>query len=75
MPWVKIPADRLQHLPLFGIDLIEDQGDFAWYHGPLGRMRIEKADPNVFVEEISEAIELGAKAILVNTERPEDQTE
>jgi len=60
MPWVKIPTDRLPHLPLFGIDLIADDGAFAWYRGAIGRMRVEKADPNVFVEDISDAIQLGA---------------
>jgi hypothetical protein len=64
MPWVKIPSDQLPHLGLFGIDLIEDQGDGAWYRGSRGRMYVEKADPRVFVDDIADAIQLGATAIL-----------
>jgi hypothetical protein len=54
MPWVKIPADQLKHLPLFGIDLIKDEGQFAWYRGERGRMRVEKSDPRVFLLDISD---------------------
>ncbi|KAB2880683.1 MAG: hypothetical protein F9K38_10040 [Pseudorhodoplanes sp.] len=64
MPWVRIPADQLANLPLFGIDLIKDDGDFAWYRGARGRMHVEKKDPNIFVEDINDAIQLKAKAIL-----------
>jgi hypothetical protein len=63
MPWVSIPAEQLPHLPLFGIDFIVDDGDFAWYRGSRGRMRVEKADPRVFVDDISDAIQLKAKGI------------
>lgn len=65
MPWVKIPPERLSNLPLFGIDMIKDEGDFAWYRGSAGRMRVEKADPRVYVEDITDAIQLGATAVLV----------
>jgi hypothetical protein len=51
MPWVRIPPEQLKNLPLFGIDLIKDENGFAWYHGPIGRMLVEKADPRVFVED------------------------
>ena len=64
MPWVKIPPAQVPHLSLFGIDFIKDDGDFAWYRGERGRMRIEKKDPTVFVEDISDAIQLKATAIL-----------
>lgn len=64
MPWVKIPPDKLPHLPLFGIDLIVDQGSHAWYRGERGRMYVEKADPRVFVEDVADAMQLGATAIL-----------
>lgn len=65
MPWVSIPPEELEHLPLFGYDLVADEGDFAWYTGPKGRMRIEKSDPRVYLEDISDAIQLNAKEILV----------
>jgi len=64
MPWVRIPADQLPHLPLFGIDHLVDDGDFAWYRGARGRMRVEKNDPRVFVEDEADAIQLKATAIL-----------
>ena len=66
MPWVKIPPDRLPSLPLFGVDLIRDEGEFAWYRGSAGRMQVEKADPRVFVDDIADAIQIGATAILVS---------
>ncbi len=66
MPWVKIPPDQLPHLPLFGIDHVSDDGDFAWYRGARGRMRVEKADPRVFIEDITDAIQLHAKAVFID---------
>ena len=66
MPWVRLPTEKLEHLRLFGIDLIKDENGFAWYRGPVGRMRVEKADPRVFVEDIADAIQLGATAVLVS---------
>jgi hypothetical protein len=66
MPWVKIPPDQLPHLPLFGIDHLNDDGDFAWYRGARGRMRVEKADPRLFIEDIADAIQLRAKAVFVD---------
>lgn len=65
MPWIKIATDKLKHLSLFGIDFLKDDGLFAWYRGARGRMRIEKANPRVFVESEEDAIQLGAEAILV----------
>lgn len=65
MPWVTIPAEMLPQLSLFGIDLIEDCGDdHAWYHGSKGRMYVEKNKPNIWVDEIGDAQQLGATAIL-----------
>jgi hypothetical protein len=66
MPWFKIPPDKLEHLSLFGIDLIADQGEFAWYRGTNGRMRVEKADPRIFFEDVSEAHQCGATAVMVS---------
>jgi hypothetical protein len=72
LPWFKIPPDRLQHLTLFGIDFIKDDGDFAWYRGARGRMRVEKSDPRVFLEDPTDALQLGATALLVRHD-PEDE--
>lgn len=72
MPWVRIPPERVKNLPLFDIDLIKDEGEFAWFRGPSGRMRVEKADPRVFVEDVADAIQLGATAVLVSKEDKSD---
>jgi hypothetical protein len=71
MPWVKIPPDQVPHLPLFGIDLIKDEGQFAWYRGERGRMRIDKTEPCVWVGDISDALQLKALDILVEPEATE----
>jgi hypothetical protein len=65
MPWVKIHPDMLEHLPMFGIDVIREDGQFCWYHGARGRMYVEKADPRVWVDDDVDALQLGATAILV----------
>jgi hypothetical protein len=62
----KIPPDQLPNLPLFGIDHLVDDGAFAWYRGERGRMRVEKADPRVFIEDVSDAIQLKAMAIFID---------
>lgn len=67
MPWVKIPPENLLNLALFGYDFIKDDGEFAWYHGPHGRMHIEKAKPCVYVDDIGEAHQLGAIGVLKNS--------
>jgi hypothetical protein len=69
MPWIRIPPDNLDHLPLFGIDLIKDDGDLAWYRGERGRMYVEKNDPRIWVEDESDAIQLGAISILISTDQ------
>ena len=68
MPWVILPPDRIADLPLFGIDLVVDQGEYAWYRGSRGRMRVEKAAPRVFFEEIVDAHQCGATAIVIDGE-------
>ena len=65
MPFVEIPSENLEHLSLFGYDLISDDKDFAWYSSPIGRMRVEKARPWVWVEDIPDAMQLGAKSIIM----------
>jgi hypothetical protein len=70
MPWVQIPANRLADLPLFGIDLVADDGQFAWYRGSRGRMRIEKSDPRVFFDEAADAHQCGATSILIANSGP-----
>ena len=66
MPWAKIPPENLEHMPLFGYDLVKDDGDFAWYRGPEGRIRIEKDAPKFWFEDAGEAHQAGATGILVS---------
>ena len=73
MPWARIPADRLVHLPLFGIDVIQDDGDFVWMRGPSGRMRVNKKLPRVFFETIEDAHQAGAVGIRIGSEDEERQ--
>lgn len=64
MPWAKIPPENLSFMPLFGYDLVQDDGDRAWYNGPRGRMSVEKAAPHFWFEDVGEAQQAGATAIL-----------
>ena len=64
MPWAKIPPQKLPHMPLFGYDHIKDDGDHAWYRGPIGRIRVEKATPKFWFDDVTEAHQAGATAIL-----------
>lgn len=75
MPWARIPADRLIHLPLFGIDVIADDGDFVWMRGPSGRMRVNKMLPRVFFESIEDAFQAGAVSIRIGSAADEAELE
>jgi hypothetical protein len=67
MPWVKIPPERLQHVGLFGYEFIQDGADgWAWYEGPIGKTAIDRADPNIWLEDIGEAAQLGARGISIS---------
>lgn len=68
MPWARIPSDRLIHLPLFGIDVIADDGDYVWMRGPSGRMRVNKLLPRVYFESIEDAMQCGAVGLRISTE-------
>ena len=68
MPWVRIPADKLENLPLFGIDIISDDGDYVWMRGPSGRMRVNKLLPRVFFESVSDAYQAGAVGIKISSQ-------
>ena len=65
MPFVEIPHERLPHLPMFGYDKIDEDDDFAWYTGPHGRIRIEKSRPIVWLDDVEDAIQLGAIYVIV----------
>ncbi len=69
MPWARIPPDKLIHLPLFGIDVIADDGDFLWMRGPSGRMRVDKRAPRVFFESVADAHQAGAMGIRINSDK------
>ena len=63
MPWAKIPPNRLDHMPLFGYDLVNEDGPLAWYNGPRGRLCIEKDAPQFWFEDVADAQQAGATAI------------
>lgn len=67
MPWARIPPDKLINLPLFGIDVIQDDGDFVWMRGARGRMRIDKRNPRVWFESVSDAHQAGAASIRISS--------
>lgn len=68
MPWVRIPPARLPHVTMFGIDFIGDDADanYAWYRGARGRMRVEKANPFIFVDDEADAIQLDGIGIILS---------
>lgn len=68
MPWARIPPDKLINLPLFGIDVIADDGDFVWMSGARGRMHVDKRAPKIFFEDISDAHQAGATSIMISGE-------
>lgn len=67
MPWARIPPDKLINLPLFGIDVIQDDGDFVWMRGDRGRMRVYKHAPRVWFESVADAHQAGATAIRISS--------
>lgn len=73
MPWARIPPDKLIHLPLFGIDVIADDGDFVWMSGPSGRMHVDKRAPRIFFEDIADALQAGATALRITSEAERDR--
>lgn len=65
MPFCEIPADKLNNINLFGYDVISDNGGpFLWVHGPRGRLRVERSRPRLWFEDIADAMQIGAIAIL-----------
>jgi hypothetical protein len=66
MPWARIPPDKLINLPLFGIDVIHEEEDFVWMTGGPegGRQRIRKVAPRIWFDDLSDAQQAGATAIM-----------
>ena len=66
MPFVEIPPENLEHLPLFGYDKLADGDDerFEWYSSPRGRMMIDKRRPIVWVDDPIDAMQLGAISVI-----------
>jgi hypothetical protein len=73
MPWARIPADKLINLPLFGIDVIADDGDYVWMRGPSGRMHVNKLLPRIYFESVDDAHQAGAVGIRIHSEAEEDE--
>ena len=64
MPFVEIPPEMLQHLSLFGSDLLHDDDQYAWYSSSRGRMRVDKSKPIVWVDDVEDAMQLKAVAVM-----------
>lgn len=64
MPFFRIAPERLQFVGLFGIDLLKDDGDYAWYSSSRGRQRVYKADPVIWLDDLGDAGQLGALDII-----------
>jgi hypothetical protein len=73
MPWARIPADKLLNLPLFGIDVIADDGDYVWMRGPSGRIRVNKQLPRVFFETTADAHQAGAVSIRIGNQMEQEE--
>ena len=69
MVWARIPPDRLIHLPLFGIDVIGEDGNLLWLHGPSGRMCVDKHAPRIWFDDIGDAHQAGATAFKISSAR------
>lgn len=73
MPWAAIPPDRAKNIGMFGYNWVSDDGDdYAWYNGPFGLIRVYRPSPKFFFEDVTDAIQAGAEAILVS---PNDHDE
>lgn len=68
MPYVRLPPDRLIHLPIFGIDVIKEDGEFVWMTGgPNGsRQAIWRHAPRVWFDDLNDAKQAGATAIMIS---------
>jgi hypothetical protein len=64
MPWCQIPIEKLPNIKLFGYDILNEDDHFIWAHGPKGRTCIDKAKPVVWFEDVGDAAQAGASAIL-----------
>lgn len=73
MPWARIPPDKMVNLPVFGIDVVSDDGDFVWLRGPSGRMRVNKLFPRVWFETVDDAKQAGATAIRIASDTEQEQ--
>jgi len=75
MPWARLPPHKLINLPLFGIDVIADDGDYVWLRGSRGRMRVRKQMPRVWFDSVEDAQQAGASAIRISTAAEEEELE
>jgi len=64
MPWCQIPFEKIKQITLFGYDILNEDNEFIWVHGPLGRTCIDKAKPVVWFDDAGDAAQAGATAIL-----------
>lgn len=72
MVWARIPPDRLVHLPLFGIDTLQQDGDLLWLRGPSGRICVDVRAPRIWFEDVGDAMQAGATALRISSREEEE---
>lgn len=64
MPYCEVPIEALDRLTLFGFQVLEDDGDFMLVVGDKGRMIVDKSKPFLWFDDIEDAVQIGATAIV-----------
>ena len=65
MPSVKIPPDALTRLKIFGYQKVGEDAVHIFYESQDSYVVVRKDDPWIWFEDINDAIQLGAEAIIV----------
>lgn len=66
MPYARIPPDKLDQLPMFGIEFLREDGNILWFQGPGDVVQaVDRLNPRVWFEDAGEAHQAGAQGILI----------
>ena len=76
MPYARIPPDKLDQLPLFGIEFLREDGNMLWFQGPGEMVQvISRLNPRVWFEDAGEAHQAGAMGILIASAKDREAIE
>lgn len=78
MVWARIPPNRLDSLPLFGIEVIgpdDERPHLVWMEGPSGKMCVNTRSPRIWFESVSDAHQAGATAIQIGSPEEDEEME